>query len=101
MDEFMTDYAAEFTHEEKARISEIYGNDLQNLEPGDISLISRWERAKALQDEDFKMKAEALKAEADEKARLARETAEEARAYVRELRDMAVARYEELSSHGI
>ena len=97
----MDDYMSEFTNAEKERITQIYGNDLQNLEPGDINLIARWERAKALMDEDFKAKTKALQDEAEEKARLARETADEARAYVRELRDMAVARYEELSSHGI
>ena len=91
----------EFTNAEKERINQIYGNDFQNLEPGDINLISRWERAKAIQEEEFKAKTDALKSEADEKTRLARETAEEARAYVRELRDMAVSRYEELNAHGI
>lgn len=91
----------DFTNAEKERINRIYGNDFTNLEPGDVALIARWERAKALQDEEFKAKTEALREEADEKLRLARETDEQARAYVRELRDMAVARYEELSAHGI
>ena len=63
----------EFTKEEQNRINLLYGTDFKDATPDDFKLISRWERYKATNDEEYKLKKEAIEQETQAKIELARE----------------------------
>lgn len=59
----------DFTNEEKARISELYGNDFKDIRPEDALLIGRWESFKAVTSEKVQTELKAI----EEKAKLSME----------------------------
>ena len=63
----------EFTKEEQNRINLLYGTDFKDATPDDFKLISRWEHYKATNDEEYKLKKEAIEQETQAKIELARE----------------------------
>lgn len=83
----------DFTNEEKERINQLYGNDFKDIQPDDAFLIARWEQFKAQMETEQNARIKATQDVADEKMRQSRETAELARANLREMHDAAMARY--------
>ena len=83
----------EFTNEEKERINQLYGNDFKDIKPEDGLLIARWEQHNAEVQAKYSAEMKALQDVADEKVRQSRETAELARANLKEMHDAAMARY--------
>ena len=83
----------EFTNEEKERINQLYGNDFKDIKPEDAQLIARWESWKATQEDEHRAKIEALEAESAARLEAITNEANYSMETLRELHDLAVARY--------
>lgn len=88
----------QFTNEEKHRIDELYGNDFQGITPEDAMLIGRWERARALMEDEHNAKMEAMRQESQAAIEQAREQAAYAMKTLEKCRDEALARLEVMSN---
>ena len=88
----------DFTQEEKERINQLYGNDFADITPDDATLIARWEAYKAVNDDKHAAEIEAIKAESDARLVEIQEQYAIARANLKELHDLAVARFERLDN---
>ena len=88
----------EFTTEERERINLLYGTDFKDATPDDFKLIQRWEAYRAKTDAEFKAKNEMLKAELEEKTRIASQQALYAMETLDNLKEAALARLKAVES---
>ena len=86
----------DFTNAEKERITQLYGNDFQDITPDDAQLIGRWEAWKALNEAEYQTKMNILKAEAEQRLEQNQTRFEQSMENLNELHQMAVRRFEEL-----
>lgn len=84
----------DFTHEEKERINNLYGNDFKGITPEDAELIGRWEAWKALQESEHKAKIEAMRAETQAKLEAVQAESAKAMENLEALQQAALARLE-------
>ena len=84
----------EFTKEEMHRIDVLYGTDFKDIKPEDAQLIARWEKYKALQDEEAKARFAAIEKESEARVKEARKTAKLAQQQLIEQATAAMQRFE-------
>lgn len=82
----------EFTIEERDRINILYGTEFTDATPDDVKLIQRWEEYRAKTDAEFEARNDMLKAELEEKTRIATQQALYAMETLDELKEAALAR---------
>lgn len=86
----------EFTKEEIHRIDMLYGTDFKDIKPEDAPLIARWEKYKALQDEEAKARFAALERESKARINECKKTEKLARDILTEQTNAAMQRLERL-----
>lgn len=86
----------EFTKEEMHRIDVLYGTDFKDIKPEDAMLIARWEKYRALQDEEAKARFAVIEKEGETRAKEARKTAKLAQQQLTEQANAAMQRFERL-----
>lgn len=84
----------EFTKEELHRIDVLYGTDFKDIKPEDATLIARWEKYNALQQEEAKARIAAIEKEGETRAKEARKTAKLAQQQLIEQAIAAMQRFE-------
>ena len=84
----------ELTKDEMHRIDVLYGTDFKDIKPEDASLIARWEKYKALQDEEAKARFAAIEKESEARVKEARKTAKLAQQQLIEQATAAMQRFE-------
>lgn len=88
----------EFTKEETARINYLYAHDFEGITPDDAILIGKFEANKALQEEEFKAKIDAMEQETQANIAMSKEQHELAMQNLQELQERAVARLERIEN---
>ena len=83
----------DFTKAEKERINQLYGNDFKDIKPDDALLIARWEQFKAENDANFNEMTRAIQEETRARLEECKKTSDLARENLKELHDLAKARY--------
>lgn len=86
----------EFTKDEMHRIDVLYGTDFKDIKPEDAQLIARWEKYKALHDEEAKARFTAIEKESEARVKEARKTAKLAQQQLIEQATAAMQRFERL-----
>ena len=84
----------EFTKEEMHRIDVLYGTDFKDIKPEDAPLIARWEKYRALQEEEAKARFAAIEKESEARVKEARKTAKLAQQQLIEQATAAMQRFE-------
>lgn len=84
----------DFTHEEKERINQLYGNGFDGITPDDAELIGRWEAWKAVTESEHQAKLEAIRAEMQAKLEAVQIESAKALETLEALRQAALARLE-------
>ena len=93
-------FGNDFTNEEKERINAIYGNDFKDLDPEDVQLVIRWEKAKAYDKAVQDEVSQAAKAAAQAETERCNAEADYYREKLARLAEDAKKRFKEVSSNG-